>query len=137
MNFIPFHHVLILMIQNYKWCGNPFPCMQDGNSGDDFNKEGVERDERRLTELGRRTVEIFVLAHIFRYYMFDHRVLIMSFFLCFLKCLFFPDTCIFKNKVIQGLNIFECYKTKNCVLKISCMQSNCFIGCSHVVEVPL
>lgn len=38
---------------------------KDGNSGDDFNKEGVERDERRLTELGRRTVEIFVLAHIF------------------------------------------------------------------------
>lgn len=40
---------------------------QDGNSGEDFNKDSIERDERRLTELGRRTVEIFVLAHIFRY----------------------------------------------------------------------
>ncbi len=39
--------------------------MKDGSSGEDFNKDSVERDERRLTELGRRTVEIFVLAHIF------------------------------------------------------------------------
>ncbi|KAJ7954758.1 MATH domain-containing protein [Quillaja saponaria] len=38
---------------------------KDGNSGEDFNKDSTERDERRLTELGRRTVEIFVLAHIF------------------------------------------------------------------------
>ncbi|RYQ92056.1 hypothetical protein Ahy_B09g098166 isoform A [Arachis hypogaea] len=39
---------------------------KDGNSGEDFNKDSIERDERRLTELGRRTLEIFVLAHIFR-----------------------------------------------------------------------
>ncbi|KAF3952511.1 hypothetical protein CMV_021936 [Castanea mollissima] len=39
---------------------------KDGNSGEDFNKDSIGRDERRLTELGRRTVEIFVLAHIFR-----------------------------------------------------------------------
>ncbi|KAK9672820.1 hypothetical protein RND81_12G127000 [Saponaria officinalis] len=38
---------------------------KDGGSGADFNKDSIERDERRLTELGRRTVEIFVLAHIF------------------------------------------------------------------------
>ncbi|GMJ01942.1 Tumor necrosis factor Receptor-Associated Factor 1b [Hibiscus trionum] len=38
---------------------------KDGNSGEDLNKDSIERDERRLTELGRRTVEIFVLAHIF------------------------------------------------------------------------
>lgn len=38
---------------------------KDGNSGEDINKDSIERDERRLTELGRRTVEIFVLAHIF------------------------------------------------------------------------
>jgi len=38
---------------------------KDGNSGEDFNKDSIERDERRLTELGCRTVEIFVLAHIF------------------------------------------------------------------------
>ncbi|XP_022739701.1 MATH domain-containing protein At5g43560-like [Durio zibethinus] len=38
---------------------------KDGNSGEDFNKDSIERDERRLTELGRRTVEMFVLAHIF------------------------------------------------------------------------
>ncbi|KAL1111339.1 hypothetical protein V6Z11_D02G052500 [Gossypium hirsutum] len=38
---------------------------KDGNSGENLNKNSIERDERRLTELGRRTVEIFVLAHIF------------------------------------------------------------------------
>lgn len=38
---------------------------KDGGSGEDFNKDSIERDERRLTELGRRTIEIFVLAHIF------------------------------------------------------------------------
>ncbi|XWS08839.1 hypothetical protein CRYUN_Cryun40dG0034700 [Craigia yunnanensis] len=38
---------------------------KDGNSGEDFNKDSIERDEMRLTELGRRTVEIFVLVHIF------------------------------------------------------------------------
>ena len=41
-------------------------CIQDGSSGEDFNKDSIERDERCLTELGRRTVEIFVLAHIFK-----------------------------------------------------------------------
>ncbi|KAJ6321633.1 hypothetical protein OIU77_011663 [Salix suchowensis] len=40
---------------------------KDGSSGEDFNKDSIERDERRLTELGRRTVEIFVLAHIFNH----------------------------------------------------------------------
>ncbi|KAL3507693.1 hypothetical protein ACH5RR_033075 [Cinchona calisaya] len=39
--------------------------MKDGSPGEDFNKDSIERDERRLTELGRRTIEIFVLAHIF------------------------------------------------------------------------
>ncbi|KAI3984803.1 hypothetical protein MKX01_039420, partial [Papaver californicum] len=38
---------------------------KDGNSGEDNNKDSIERDERRLTELGRRTVEIFALTHIF------------------------------------------------------------------------
>ncbi|KAA3485415.1 MATH domain-containing protein isoform X1 [Gossypium australe] len=38
---------------------------KDGNSGEDLNKDSIECDERRLTKLGRRTVEIFVLAHIF------------------------------------------------------------------------
>ncbi|KAJ0229712.1 MATH/TRAF domain-containing protein [Hirschfeldia incana] len=38
---------------------------KDVNDGEDDNSEAVERDERRLTELGRRTVEIFVLSHIF------------------------------------------------------------------------
>ncbi|CAH8251118.1 unnamed protein product [Arabidopsis lyrata] len=38
---------------------------KDGNDGEEVNKEAYERDEKRLTELGRRTVEIFVLAHIF------------------------------------------------------------------------
>ncbi|XP_024007791.1 TNF receptor-associated factor homolog 1b isoform X2 [Eutrema salsugineum] len=38
---------------------------KDGNEGEEVNQEAIERDERRLTELGRRTVEIYVLAHIF------------------------------------------------------------------------
>ncbi|KAL6535244.1 hypothetical protein OROMI_026618 [Orobanche minor] len=38
---------------------------KDGSAGEEFNKDSIERDERRLTELGRRTIEIFVLAHIF------------------------------------------------------------------------
>ncbi|CAA6667244.1 unnamed protein product [Spirodela intermedia] len=32
---------------------------------EEFSKDSIERDERRLTELGRRTVEIFILNHIF------------------------------------------------------------------------
>ena len=40
--------------------------IQDVNDGEDDNNEAIERDERRLTELGRRTVEIFVLSHIFK-----------------------------------------------------------------------
>ncbi|KAF8111690.1 hypothetical protein N665_0073s0048 [Sinapis alba] len=38
---------------------------KDANDGEEINNEVIERDERRLTELGRRTVEIFVLTHIF------------------------------------------------------------------------
>nr|XP_043633796.1 TNF receptor-associated factor homolog 1a-like isoform X2 [Erigeron canadensis] len=38
---------------------------KDGGLGEDFSKDSFERDERRLTELGRRTFEIFILAHIF------------------------------------------------------------------------
>ncbi|XP_076934987.1 TNF receptor-associated factor homolog 1a-like isoform X2 [Bidens hawaiensis] len=38
---------------------------KEGGSGEDFSKDTIERDERRLTDLGRRTIEIFILAHIF------------------------------------------------------------------------
>ncbi|KAL8048113.1 hypothetical protein ABFX02_07G042100 [Erythranthe guttata] len=38
---------------------------KDGTPGEEFNRDSIERDERRLTELGRRTIEIFILAHIF------------------------------------------------------------------------
>ncbi|CAH8300744.1 unnamed protein product [Eruca vesicaria subsp. sativa] len=38
---------------------------KDGNDGEEVSNEAVERDERHLTELGRRAVEIFVLTHIF------------------------------------------------------------------------
>ncbi|XP_049373165.1 TNF receptor-associated factor homolog 1a-like isoform X4 [Solanum verrucosum] len=38
---------------------------KDAASGEDTNRDPIQRDERRLTELGRRTIEIFVLAHIF------------------------------------------------------------------------
>ncbi|MQM00727.1 hypothetical protein Taro_033466 [Colocasia esculenta] len=37
----------------------------EGNCGEELSKDSIERDERRLTELGRRTVEIFALNHIF------------------------------------------------------------------------
>ncbi|KAL3334704.1 hypothetical protein AABB24_031099 [Solanum stoloniferum] len=39
--------------------------IKDAASGEDTNRDPIQRDERRLTELGRRTIEIFVLAHIF------------------------------------------------------------------------
>ncbi|KAL0911494.1 hypothetical protein M5K25_019640 [Dendrobium thyrsiflorum] len=38
---------------------------KEGSCCEEFNKESIERDERRLTELGRKTIEIFVVAHIF------------------------------------------------------------------------
>ncbi|ESQ44677.1 hypothetical protein EUTSA_v10003141mg [Eutrema salsugineum] len=38
---------------------------KDGNVVE-YRTEAIERDEKRLTELGRQTVKIFVLAHIFR-----------------------------------------------------------------------
>ncbi|XP_042473598.1 TNF receptor-associated factor homolog 1a-like isoform X3 [Zingiber officinale] len=44
-------------------------CLQnrtkEGSSGDESIKDSLDRDERRLMELGRRTIEIFVLVHIF------------------------------------------------------------------------
>eukprot|EP00232_Nephroselmis_pyriformis_P007884 CAMPEP_0182889078 /NCGR_PEP_ID=MMETSP0034_2-20130328/21819_1 /TAXON_ID=156128 /ORGANISM="Nephroselmis pyriformis, Strain CCMP717" /LENGTH=502 /DNA_ID=CAMNT_0025022547 /DNA_START=107 /DNA_END=1612 /DNA_ORIENTATION=+ len=41
------------------------PAYRDEREGDDFGKDSVERDERRLAELGKRTVEMFVLTHLF------------------------------------------------------------------------
>ncbi|CAN6439439.1 unnamed protein product [Victoria cruziana] len=38
---------------------------KEGMSGEDLNKDSIERDERRLTELGRRTVEIFAVTQIY------------------------------------------------------------------------
>lgn len=38
---------------------------KDASSGDDFNKDSIERDDRRLIELGWKTLEFFALAHIF------------------------------------------------------------------------
>ncbi|KAL6526598.1 hypothetical protein OROGR_015688 [Orobanche gracilis] len=37
----------------------------DPNAGEELNKDCIERDGRRLTELGRWTIEIFVFDHIF------------------------------------------------------------------------
>ncbi|KAF8733357.1 hypothetical protein HU200_014963 [Digitaria exilis] len=42
-------------------------------SGEEFNKDSIERDDRRLIELGWKTLELFALAHIFRYQTF-HRI---------------------------------------------------------------
>ncbi|CAM6084166.1 unnamed protein product [Calypogeia fissa] len=49
----------------YKDDKGPQNRTKDIGSGDEFGKDSVERDERRLTELGRRTVEMFVLAHLY------------------------------------------------------------------------
>eukprot|EP00249_Psilotum_nudum_P018273 c26724_g2_i1 orf=190-4170(-) len=49
----------------YKDDKGPQNRTKDGSQGDDFAKDFVERDERRLIELGRRTVEMFVLAYLF------------------------------------------------------------------------
>ncbi|KAG0521541.1 hypothetical protein BDA96_08G169900 [Sorghum bicolor] len=38
---------------------------KDGNSGEEFSKDSIERDDRRLIELGWKTLELFALAHIF------------------------------------------------------------------------
>uniref|UniRef100_A0A0A8YCR9 TRAF-like superfamily protein n=1 Tax=Arundo donax TaxID=35708 RepID=A0A0A8YCR9_ARUDO len=38
---------------------------KDGSSGEEFNKDYIERDDRRLIELGWKTLELFALAHIF------------------------------------------------------------------------
>uniref|UniRef100_A0A1D1YJH6 MATH domain-containing protein At5g43560 n=2 Tax=Anthurium amnicola TaxID=1678845 RepID=A0A1D1YJH6_9ARAE len=39
--------------------------MKEGSCGEESSKDSIQHDERRLTELGRRTVEIFALNHIF------------------------------------------------------------------------
>ena len=36
-----------------------------GQDADEYGKDYVERDERRLAELGRRAVEMYAIAHIF------------------------------------------------------------------------
>ncbi|KAK9834319.1 hypothetical protein WJX81_006825 [Elliptochloris bilobata] len=38
---------------------------RNAQDADEYSKDYVERDERRLTELGRRAVEMFAAAHIF------------------------------------------------------------------------
>ncbi|KAL6847050.1 hypothetical protein ACP4OV_022903 [Aristida adscensionis] len=38
---------------------------KDGSSGEEFNKDSIERDDKRLVELGLKTLELFALAHIF------------------------------------------------------------------------
>ncbi|KAH7297241.1 hypothetical protein KP509_26G060700 [Ceratopteris richardii] len=52
-------------LPSYKDEKGPQNRTKDGCPGDDFGKDTMERDERRLTELGRRTIEMFVLAHLF------------------------------------------------------------------------
>lgn len=32
---------------------------------DDYRRDTIERDEKRLAELGRKTVEMYVISHIF------------------------------------------------------------------------
>merc|ERR1719235_2139081 len=42
-----------------------FPTYSEEKDLDDYGKDSVERDERRLCDLGRRTVEMFMLSHLF------------------------------------------------------------------------
>ncbi|XP_042408465.1 TNF receptor-associated factor homolog 1b-like [Zingiber officinale] len=60
-------------------------CLQnrtkEGSSGDESIKDSLDRDERRLMELGRRTIEIFVLVHIFSRFLLNAP--------CIIFCLFF------------------------------------------------
>jgi hypothetical protein len=49
----------------YKDDKGPQSRTKDISAADDIGKDSVERDEQRLTELGRRTVEMFVLAHLY------------------------------------------------------------------------
>ena len=39
--------------------------LRSGQDGDDYRRDSIERDEKRLAELGRRTVEMYVICHIF------------------------------------------------------------------------
>ena len=38
--------------------------VRHGPETDDYNRDFIERDEKRLADLGRRTVEMYVIAHI-------------------------------------------------------------------------
>jgi hypothetical protein len=40
--------------------------LRSGGDGDgDFRRDSMERDEKRLAELGRKTVEMYAIVHIF------------------------------------------------------------------------
>ncbi|KAG2452725.1 hypothetical protein HYH02_002956 [Chlamydomonas schloesseri] len=39
--------------------------LRSGQDGDDYRRDSIERDEKRLAELGRKTIEMFVISHIF------------------------------------------------------------------------
>ena len=50
---------------------------------DDYGRDFVERDEKRLTELGRRTVEMYVTAAIVTYLQVGCTVAWLWLFSCF------------------------------------------------------
>lgn len=54
------------------------PILQDGSSGEEFNKDSIERDDRRLIELGWKTLELFALVHVFRYQTFQFNVILLN-----------------------------------------------------------
>ncbi|PNW74497.1 hypothetical protein CHLRE_12g494000v5 [Chlamydomonas reinhardtii] len=39
--------------------------LRSGQDGDDYRRDSIERDEKRLAELGRKTIEMFVISHLF------------------------------------------------------------------------
>ncbi|XP_052207799.1 TNF receptor-associated factor homolog 1b-like isoform X2 [Diospyros lotus] len=68
--FVLVDDVLLLLERAAVDDKGPQNRMKDECAGEEFNKDSIERDEGHLTELGRRTIEIFVLAHVFRSYHF-------------------------------------------------------------------
>ena len=59
------HNIIIVLLLSF--FSFSFSSFQDGGTGE-IDKVSIEREERRLTEIGQKILEIFVLSHIFRYF---------------------------------------------------------------------
>ena len=67
---IPPSHCLQSCPSCMQWClrrdEKPADALtvRHGPETDDYNRDFIERDERRLADLGRKTVEMYVIAHV-------------------------------------------------------------------------